>query len=266
MSHAAAESFSATLNRLVPRDGAFLSEPQGDWTQGRTLFGGLLAALAAAAARDAFPDLPPLRSAQLAYLAPATPELSLRPALLRAGKSSSFVRVDMQAAGELALTATLMFGSARRSSHLYRGLAFPDVAPPGQLPDYFDPLFAPGFSRQFDARLAAGARPVSGDANPEVLLWLRHRDSAAPDDIRSILALADVPPPGAMAMFAKPAPVSTMTWAADILTDCFHGNGWHLMQVQTESVGDGYSSQRMTLWSSAGEPAVAARQTAAIYT
>jgi acyl-CoA thioesterase len=261
----AAAPFSELLNRVTREESVFRAAPPDEWRQGRTLFGGLSAALAVAVAQRAFPDLPPLRSAQFSFIGPATGDLELTPRLLRRGKSTAFVDVHARSASEPALGAMLVFGAARRSSHCYGALPMPDVALPETLPDFFDTPFAPRFSRQFDGRRAGGARPVSGTAQSEILLWLRHRDSAAPDELSSIIALGDVPPPAAMTMFTTPAPISTVTWSLDVLADRFVGSGWHLARVVAETVGDGYSSQRMTLWDASGTAVLAARQTVAIF-
>jgi acyl-CoA thioesterase len=258
-------TFSEVLDRLDRRGEGFHASPSEEWRQGRTLFGGLTATLALTAARGAYPELPPLRSAQLTFVGPAAGGLTFAPQLLRAGKSAAFVEVRARSEGETALTATLTFGAARRSSHWYRALPMPEVSPPKGLGEFFTEPFAPVFSRQFEARVAGGARAVSGAEKPELLLWLRHRDASAPDDIASILALGDVPPPAAMTMFAAPAPISTVTWSVDVVGEHFVGSGWHLAHVEAETVGAGYSSQRMTLWSAAGQPLLAARQTVAVF-
>ena len=256
---------SVMLGQLTREKDVFRAKPSDEWRQGRTLFGGLSAALAVSAAQKAIPALPPLRSAHFTFTGPAIGELELTPRLLRRGKSTAFVEVHGQSENEAALTAMLVFGSARRSSHHYRSLPMPDVPPPAYLPAFFDEPFAPQFSRQFDAHFAGGALPVSGAETPEFFLWVRHRDHAAPDEVASIIALGDVAPPGAMTMFVTPAPISTITWSVDVLADNFTGFGWHLIQVVAESVGEGYSSQRMTLWHSNGTAIFAARQSVAVF-
>jgi acyl-CoA thioesterase len=261
----ASTPFSGILEQLAIKDGVFRAQPSEDWRQGRTLFGGLSAALAVTAAGRAYPDLPPLRTAQFSFVGPATADLELTPILLRQGKSTAFVEVHVRSGAELVLNAMLVFGAARRSSHSYRALPMPNVSPPEGLSDFFDAPFAPHFSRQFEARFAGGARAVSGTEKPEILMWLRHRDHAAPDNIASIIALGDVPPPAAMTMFTTPAPISTVTWSLDVLGDDFFGSGWHLIHTEAETVGDGYSSQRMTLWNSSGSALLAARQNVAVF-
>jgi len=141
----------------------------------------------------------------------------------------------------------------------------PPVEPPNALPDLLSESFAPRFTVHFEARIAGGAPPISGAAKPEYLAWLRHRDQSAPDDITSLMALADALPPAALAMFATFAPISTITWFVDILSDRIFGAGWHLMHVEAEIVAEGYSSQRMVLWDATGAPVLIARQNIAIF-
>ena len=258
-------SFLNILRALEKQEGIFQVQPGEGWKQGRALFGGLVAALSVAAASRSFPDLPVMRSAQFAFLAPAAGILTFKPRLLRVGNSSAFVRVDARSDGQIVLNANLFYGSARRTSHSYRGLPMPEAASPNSLPEFFIGPPAPGFSRHFDGRFAGGAHVVSGAAEPEFLLWLRHHDEAAPDDVTSILALADMPPPGAMTMFTAPAPISTATWSIDVLADGFAGRAWHLAHVVADTVEDGYSSQRTTLWDGSGEPVLVARQTLALF-
>jgi Thioesterase-like superfamily len=141
----------------------------------------------------------------------------------------------------------------------------PRVEPPDALPNFFGGPFAPRFTDNFEGRLAGGAPPVSGAVKPECLAWLRHRDRSAPDDIASVMALGDAMPPAAIAMFATFAPISTITWFADILNHRISGAKWHLMHVEAEIVADGYSSQRMVLWDATGVPVLTARQNIAIF-
>ncbi|WP_217272293.1 acyl-CoA thioesterase domain-containing protein [Sphingopyxis sp. BSNA05] len=65
------------------------------WTQGRTAFGGLSGALAYHAASHIEADLPPLRSAQIAFTGPLFGALTAETAMLRRGKSTAFVQSEI---------------------------------------------------------------------------------------------------------------------------------------------------------------------------
>ncbi|MFC3712301.1 acyl-CoA thioesterase [Sphingoaurantiacus capsulatus] len=258
-------TLSKTLATLTADNGLYRACPGDDWRQGRTLYGGIQAALAVEAVQRAYPDLPPLRSAQIAYVGPSAGEIEITPTLLRAGKSSAFISVGVTAEAGAAAQLLLCFGAARDSAHRYTELPMPKVEAPDAYEPFFQPPVAPVFTQHLDSRRAGGATVVTGAKRPELLLWLRHRDDAAPDGPASLLALGDAPPPAAMTMFTDRAPISTMTWSVDVLADSFDGGAWHLLHVVGDTVADGYSSQTMTMWTADGRPVMAARQTVAIY-
>jgi acyl-CoA thioesterase len=258
-------TFSNVLASLAQDGELFHVEPSEDWRQGRTLFGGLSACLAVLSAKRAFPQLPPLRSAQFAFIGPVRGALFLRPSLLRTGKSATFIEVEGRAETNTALRATLVFGAARQSSHSYSALSMPRAAPPGGLPNLIGEPFAPAASYQFEMQLAGGAPAISGAAKPGFLAWLRHRDCSAPDDITSILALGDALPPPALSMFKQFPQVSTMTWSIEVLSDEFSGPGWHLVCAKSDFIGDGYSNHRSVHWETSGAPLLISRQTVAIF-
>ena len=84
-------SFVELLASIVPTDAGFAVDAPPSWSQGRTLYGGISSALCLEAVHRAFPDLPPLRSAQIAFVGPASGNVSMHPTILRRGKSTAFV-------------------------------------------------------------------------------------------------------------------------------------------------------------------------------
>jgi hypothetical protein len=161
----------------------------------------------------------------------------------------------------------LGFGVARNSAIAYEALAMPKATSFAEAEPFF-PGDRPtiNFQKHFESRLGGGARPMSGAAVPEYLIWFRHRDEAARRGLVPLIALADAPPPAAMVLFPNPAPISTMTWSLDVLSDApATKDGWWLVRSAAEAAHQGYSAQTMTLWNAAGEPVIAARQNVAIF-
>jgi acyl-CoA thioesterase len=256
------------LMQGVRRDGAaWQVSVSDDWTQGRTIYGGLAAAICLETAQREFADLPPLRSAQFAFIGPATGQLRMTPSELRRGKSTVFAGVDLVGEDGLATRATFCFGTARASSLSHAALSAPKADAPDGCPNFFDrapPTLR--FLQHIDGRRAGGEQPFSGSADPTMLLWLRHRDPALTPSLVSLLALADAPPPAALAMVKQPGPISTMTWAIDMLTDTIATNdGWWMVRTTADAAAGGYSSQTMTVWNAAGQPVMASRQNVAMF-
>ena len=231
-----------------------------DWKQGRTLYGGLSAALCIEAANRSVEALPPLRSAQYAFIGPASGDLQLNSSVLRRGKSTVFVSVDMTGEAGLATRALLCFGGARPSAMELSvdrapAVSSPDLCPPFVLKGGHRPQFLD----HFEVRDA-------GTDSTGFLLWARHLNSAGVHPAVAATALADLPPPGVMARFGGGAPVSTMTWQVDYFAEN-HGQSdrWYLIACRAETSAGGYSCQTNDLWTSTGTPVIASRQSVAVF-
>jgi acyl-CoA thioesterase len=260
-------SFCDLLTGMTGESGRFQVLISDDWLQGRTAYGGLSAALCVEAAKRTVPDLPPLRSAQFTLIGPASGPLTLTASVLRRGKSAVFVGVDLTGEAGLAVRAILSFGVARASALSFASLPMPPVSTVAQSEPFFpENRSAITFQKHFESRIAGGARPFTPDADPEYLIWFRHRDAGAHHSIVPLIALADAPPPAAMVLFPQAAPISTMTWSVDVLSDApSTTDGWWLVQSRADASSQGYSAQAMTLWNADGAPVIVARQNVAIF-
>ena len=87
---------SDLLSAMTPIDGGARVHITPDWLQGRAVYGGLSVALSLQATQNVIGDgLPPLRSVQTSFIGPATSEVDIYPQVVRQGKSTAFVTVDM---------------------------------------------------------------------------------------------------------------------------------------------------------------------------
>ncbi len=252
------------IAQLEPEEEGWAVDPPKDWRQGRTLYGGLSAALCHEACLRAKPDLPPLRSAQIAFIGPSAGRALLQPHMLRQGKSVIFMACDLIAGDAVATRGVFVFGGARESAMAADGPLLPEVP----APDDCGPLFGrggPAFAAHLDQRLASKSRPVSGAAKGELLVWARHCGNAPPS-LTSLVALADALPPAAMPRLTAPAAISTVTWQLDIADpEGFSAERWHLIESTEQAAAEGYSLQEMKIWDETGKLVVAARQSVAIF-
>jgi acyl-CoA thioesterase len=259
--------FTDTMAGVTRAGDGWAVNVSDDWLQGRTVYGGLATALCLQAALNEFGALPPLRSAQVAFVGPATCTLQLRPLILRKGKSTVFIGVDLIGEAGLATRATFCFGAARSSTFAHVAIGTPDLKAPDDCPDFFagaPPVLR--FLAHIEGRHVGGSKPFSGSDDPQMTLWLRHREPGITDGAVALLALADAPPPAASVRATTPSPISTMTWSVDMLTDeITTDDGWWLIRNVAEQIADGYSSQAMTLWNRQGRPIMASRQNVAVF-
>ncbi len=246
-------------------DGRVETSVSPDWMQGRTTYGGLTAALCLEAAKGLVDDLP-LRSAQVAFVGPSGGEVFLKPTLLRRGKNTAFVSVDMTQEHGFASQCIFAFGKARESSLDFQDLPMPDVPGPEAAQSFFREGPRPGFTNNFNMKGVLGDAPITGSEQCSIGLWMRHKDENAPLNATKVLALADAPPPAALSMLKMPAPISSMTWMAEFLTeDITTEDGWFFALHTADTATNGYSSQAMTLWNSRREPILIGRQTITVF-
>jgi hypothetical protein len=195
---------------------------------------------------------------------PAAGALSIRAEILRRGKSTLFMGVDLVGEQGLATRAILTFGTARESRLAHVDLPCPSVPAPDAAPDFFPHGRGPNFTQQFEFKLAGGT-PMGTSGAPDFLVWIRHKDPAA-RSLAALVALADALPPPAVTLFPERAPISTMTWSLDVLADApADDDGWRLMKSRADTVLEGYSAQDMAVWDRAGTPLIVARQNVAVF-
>ncbi len=256
-------NLAALLAAAERGQGRLALEMPVDWMQGRTVYGGLSAALAFEAARSCLPDPPPLRSLQVAFLGPFSGRIEASAQVLRQGRSASFVQADVGSEAGLGLRATFLFSSGRPSA-----LEFQDApAPPAPDPENAAPtrLRAPPtfFSNRLEYRHAL---PRTEGPAPEFLRWVRLADGQGVDPTTALLAVADALPPAAMPMMAAPGPVSSATWMMNLLTAApATVDGWWLLRARAEQARDGVSSQSMAIWNRDRQPIAIGMQSVAIF-
>ncbi len=238
------------------------------WTQGRTAYGGLTAALAVAAVlRSSDAPLPTLRAAQFAFTAPAVGKLGMEVARLRQGRTATSFSVTSRSGDDVAAQSNLIFAGARPSSVDHTFVERPDVPAPNDCPS-FDELGGPrpAFTANFDLRPAGGALPFSQAGVPEFAAWVRHRGADGVDPAVALIALGDSLPPAAITVFTEPAPISSMTWSVNICSDTIPDPaGWFLLRSSSIAAADGYSCQKMEAWDEAGNLVMLGSQTVAIF-
>lgn len=233
-----------------------------DWMQGRTAYGGLSAALALQAALEAEPDLPPLRSAQVAFVGPLAGEVTVTATRLRRGRNAAFIQSDVASEAGLGLRATFVFMAPLPSAVAHDAATRATLAPPAPDAELYtgpDEFFTGNFNF-LDLKHAA-----PGPA--EWLRWARLRDRAGLHPFVELMAIGDALPPAAFKLLAdRNAPLSSLNWQINFQTaDPTTQDGWWLLHASADTAHHGYSTQRMQIWNAAGEPVAEAMQGVAIF-
>ncbi len=232
-----------------------------NWLQGRTAYGGFSTALALVAAQRSDADLPPLRSAQVAFVGPLAGPITLRARRLRRGRNAAFVGVDIESEAGLGLRATFVFMREAESRYDYATGRAPDFAIPGPDTPTFNGNAGVPFSRNFEM---LDRRDGTGSA--EGLRWARLVDGAGLDPTVALMALADCLPPAALKLVGAPVPLSSLTWLVNLTTPApATRDGWWLLRAETDYLRGGSSSQTMAIWNADGTPVAQQMQSVAIF-
>ncbi len=248
------------------RDGKI--DPGKNWKQGRTAYGGLVVALMLAEIEAHEPDLPPLRNVQASFIGPASGVLQAQYEVLRRGKNTVIIQARLD--GEEGIGSTAIFTFAVKREMMtdidypkYENMILPEDCPIDFTPDGA-PL--PAYIHNFNARLMQGGLPFSNPEKADFAIWFQNKDPKAHDNIVSLLALADAPPPVSITKLTKLRALSTMSWSLNFLSDqpCSE-DGWWLIRSYSGHVRHGYSSQITEIYNRQGERVVDATQYIAIF-
>ena len=234
------------------------------WMQGRTLYGGASALIAYTAVTRAFPDLPPLRGAQIAFVAPTGPEMELRREVVRQGRNVAQVRSEIWCEGTCALTAFWLFGTDREPNALH------DAAPvdewPGA-PEEAEPAMhgkGPAFIQNNFEILRA--QEQQGPGAPVVRRWARLTERSGLDPVSELILMGDVLPPGAMRAMQRQGPLSSINWSFNLLDSApATRDGWWLAETASQHADAGYSSERLRLWNADGKQILDGMQCVAVF-
>lgn len=254
------------LASLRETDGGFTGHVAQDWLQGRTAYGGLSAAIALHAAQRAMPDLPPLRSAQVAFVGPIAGDIRIETEALRRGRTASFVQSDIRFEKDddwpLGLRTLFVCMDERESSIDYSKSDYPLVPPPdiGKATSRVQTL---SFLQHFEF---ADVKEIEGQGPADYLRWIRLTDREGLDPMVELMLIGDALPPAAMKLVDGFGPISSITWQVNILTTTPEtDDGWWLIRSRSDYARSGASSQVMSVWNTRGEQVLTGMQGVALF-
>ncbi|HET6788697.1 MAG TPA: thioesterase family protein [Aquabacterium sp.] len=274
MSEVLIESVATLLARRQVEGSCAFFEVGEDWGQGRTLFGGLLSALAVQAMRDVCGADWPLRALQTSFVGPVAPgRFEIEVHLLRQGKNVRQVQAHIRqghagGAGAVAGVLLAVFGTGRDST---LSTLMPALVAPAQTADAcmampFIPGLTPAFTQHLEFRQAEGAYPFTGASTWSTRIYTRLRAPQGVDSELMSVMLADAGPTPALAQLKAPAPASSVSWALELrpVSIADEGAAW-LMDKDALAVAEGYVNERTTLWTPDGQLAALGYQVVAVY-
>ena len=258
--------YSEVLESMKNDGGLWSATVTEDWLQGRSIFGGLQAALAVRAMRAWVPPDLPLRTLQVTFMAPvAAGHVQVLAQVLRTGKSATHVEARIVDADQTLCIAVGIFGAGRPSQISVVPRQSP-VAATKPIVFPFIQGITPNFTQHLAVRWLEGSPPFTGNPSPKAVVEVGLRDSG-PVGEAQVLAIADFIPPVALSMLKVRAFGSSMTWTIEFLLDRFDAltlQGWRV-DAEVVAAGDGYTSQSSMIWGPGGEAVAVSRQNMVVF-
>jgi len=258
--------YSQLMARIEAREGEAVLEVPDDWLQGRTLFGGLQAAIALAAMRTLVTEAP-LRTIQVTFIAPVPGgTVRAKAGILRSGKNTTHVEARIVDGDATLALAVGVFGSSRPSQVGLRPEQ-PPVKPENPMEMRYVAGTAPAFTQHFKARWLVGMPPFTRVLrNPQSVVEIGLRDSGVATEAH-VMAFADFIPPVALSWLGERVAAASLTWMLEILPEDFSAlplDGWRIDACMM-AAHDGYTSQSLVLWGPGGVPVALGRQSMVMF-
>lgn len=245
-------------------DGWRMTLPEG-WMQGRSVYGGLTAAVTVALGARQVDASRRLRTMNVQLLRPVAPTETHGVArVLREGKGTAFVEVRLSQAGEEIAVAQLTFVRPREGSLALPSPERPTIDGPDGLIDLpHIPNVTPEFVQHAHMRWADGRAPFTGTTERYFDGWCGFRVPAG--DAEGLIALLDVWPSPTLSMMKKPTFASTVTWTAHVLD--IPASLDELLQFRYRAVAaqDGFHTVAGHLWGPDGRLLAWTEQLVALY-
>ena len=240
------------------------------WLQGRTAFGGLIAAIGLRALRALVGDERPPLTVDTAFLAPLGPGPARAfVTILRAGRHVTQAEARIVQDTSERARVSGVFGQARPSKlEVPAARAAPSSAPERAfdftrgVPGGPVPKNIPRFVQNMELRWCEGSPPFSGGAEAVTGGYCRHRTRAS--GVEALLALLDAWPAPTLALASRPLVASSVRWVAHVVEDMsLQADEYCWLRSRTVHAGGGYTTMiadlhgpdgRLLLW---GEQLVA---------
>jgi len=254
---------------LNAKHGASMTIPS-TWGQGRTVFGGLSAAILNRAMANEIKDNCMMRVQNNQFIGPLLTDEPFQIDIthLRDGKNVTQLQARLIQNGNIAVQSMAAFGANRDSKAIFSPepitLASVPVKP-NWIPQI--PKVTPKFHRYIDLRIDEGGYPFTGKKESEYSGWMRFSKSDAVLTDAHLIALIDVWPPTILQTLKWPAPASTLSWNVEFIHPHpeIAGTQWLAYRCITRQAAEGYVHTEASIYTDSGQLIALSRQTVTVF-
>lgn len=240
------------------------------WGQGRTVFGGLSAALLFKAMTRELPDQRALRVLNTQFIGPLNTDepFSIEVEHLRDGKNVTQLQGRLIQYDRVSVQAMAAFGQARESKVEVRQPAAERPPVPEKanwVPQI--PRVTPKFHRYIDLKIDDGGMPFTGKKTSHYRGWMRLTDAPETFTDAHLIALIDVWPPAVLQQLRWPAPASTLSWNVEFVHPHppITGAEWIGYDCDTVQAADGYGHTEAKIYAQDGTLLALSRQLVTVF-
>lgn len=245
--------------------------PSG-WGQGRTVYGGFVAALLMERALIVLnnPQREPL-SASITFVGPVQQQWSkITVEILREGSAVTTLEARLWQNEQVQTILLASFGKARASNiEIHQEAIAPHYPTPSELQAMpFIEGLIPECFKHYELYWAEGALPFHASQHSDFGGWFRFKQHGATGRMRAshMVALADIWPPGITPVFSQPAPASSLTWYLSFIQPLrLKCSDWLIYQVHTNAAKEGYATEFAHIWDAKGQLVASSQQTVTIF-
>ena len=242
------------------------------WSQGRTTFGGLSAALALTRMQQQA-GRQPLRSVSLSFCAPLTTDtaFSINGQILQTGRSVTHIESSIIQNAQLCVRLNACYGQQRDSA-----IRVAQPHPPagavgnGQRMPFISGI-TPEFTQHTELAFVSGGLPFSNSPHDHLRGWMRFREGDAAMTSAHVVALTDAWPPVMLQKLSTPSPCATVTWNLELVTPPeqlatpLRSTDWLWYEADIRHAHDGYGYTEARIAAADGTLLALSRQLVVIY-
>jgi len=262
------------LEAIQPSTDSTVTVPD-TWAQGRTVYGGLTAALVHQQMRQqvmaAQPEQPrPVRYLNFSFIGPlkVNEPIRLETTLLRSGRSATQLMTQVSQEGQICVVAQGCFG-IRRDSVISITEQFQHAMKPPKRANFLPqiPGVVPRFLRHMEINMQAGRLPFMRGKLDHLHGWMRLKKAPQVFQDEHLIAVIDAWPSTVLQQLKKPAAASTMNWNLEFTqhADLPKPGGWLAYQAETSHAADGYVFGDASIWNPEGQLLALSRQTVGLF-
>lgn len=253
----------------VVEHGVHITIPSG-WTQERTVYGGLSAALLCKAMSKKVSENRALRTVNTTFSAPLIPDVPLliQVEMLREGKTISQLSARAIQNTIVCVQAQAVFAKDLAGDVDVNEFVAPTLHCLNDCRDYPPPQFPiKGFMKHFKLLLSDGDYPFSASRASSMRGWMKYIEAPSAFEDEHLIALIDVWPPATLMRFGAVAPASTVNWSLQFVQphSLVDPNDYVGYQVKIRQANGGFGYTDANIWSPAGELLAISSQTVVGY-